>query len=265
MKAINKEAGKVPHALAGQLVPAHKAQRWPQLLVSMGRAEENVNLSEMPKHVKARVILARYRQSAEMYLGSWRNCTVKAFAVNPDVDLVELNMIDLMVCSSKSCTLQVQHTRTWIYIGHLLGVQHVVRLLLTTPRVVPGTCAALVTDNVRWQLVVHKHANGYDQLWNTMGPLTLLQIAKYWPMKGMLVNAKRPKEVTCEGHIKPVQHAFFFGDVNKAASDLGMTNRLSGYVFVLDANGLIRWRASGKLLNGEGLNLIKSLRSLCQQ
>jgi ATP10 protein len=84
-------------------------------------------------------------------------------------------------------------------------------------------------------------------------------------MKGMLVNAKRPEEVTCEGHTKPVRHAFFFGDTNRAASDLGMSNRLSGYVFVLDAKGLIRWRESGKLLDGEGLKLIKLLRSLCQR
>jgi hypothetical protein len=108
MKAINKEAGKVPHAFAGQLVPTHKAQRWPEMLVSMGHAGENVKLDEMPEHVKARVVLARYRQSAEMYLGSWRNCVVKAFADNPDVDLVELNMIDLMVRSPSSCTLQVR-------------------------------------------------------------------------------------------------------------------------------------------------------------
>ena len=97
MKAINKEAGKVPHHQAGRLIPVHEAQAWPDMSVEWAGGKSTAKLTALPSEVRARVLLCSYRQSAEMYLSSWRQCVVKAFAENSAVDLVELNLIDLAV------------------------------------------------------------------------------------------------------------------------------------------------------------------------
>lgn len=98
MKAINKEDGKVPHPLAGQLLLPDKAPFWPHMALSTKSAEKALNPAALPEGIRARVILARYRQSAEAYLEGWRNCVVKAFGGTTDhVDILELNIVDLTV------------------------------------------------------------------------------------------------------------------------------------------------------------------------
>lgn len=89
-----------------------------------------------------------------------------------------------------------------------------------------------------------------------------LQICKHWPLKGMLVRAQRPERAHCDGRSMPLQHAFHFGDSNATAHELAMPNRLSGYVFVLDHRGRMRWRNSGKMQPGEGKSLISAVKAL---
>lgn len=86
-----------------------------------------------------------------------------------------------------------------------------------------------------------------------------------WPLKGVLINSKQPSSASCDGQQKAVQHAFYFGDVKVATESLGMSNRLSSYVFVVDADGRVRWRESGKMLDGQGDSLIHAVKSLVRQ
>ena len=60
---------------------------WPNLPLSVRGHSEPFHVDSLPDGVRARVVLARWRQSAEMYLGDWRNCIVSAFADTPEVDV----------------------------------------------------------------------------------------------------------------------------------------------------------------------------------
>ena len=66
----------------------------------------------------------------------------------------------------------------------------------------------------------------------------------------------------CDGCSMPLQYAFHFGDSSSLAHDLAMPNRLTGYVFVLDASGRIRWRDSGTMQDGEGRSMIDAIKRL---
>ena len=76
----------------------------------------------------------------------------------------------------------------------------------------------------------------------------------------MIVNAAKPDEAFCDGFSMPVRHLYFFGDLNIPTDALGMPNRLSGYVFVVDAAGGIRWRESGRMVGDDGKKLLEAVR-----
>ena len=81
-----------------------------------------------------------------------------------------------------------------------------------------------------------------------------------WPVNRMIVNAVKPTEAFCDGVSMPVRHLYFFGDISIPAETLGMVNRLSGYVFVVDAGGSIRWRESGRMVGDDGKKLLEAVR-----
>jgi hypothetical protein len=89
-----------------------------------------------------------------------------------------------------------------------------------------------------------------------------LQICKMWPIKGMLINASRPETALCCNASMPVRHAIYFGDIATATDVLGMRNRLTCYIFVLDSRGRIRWRNSGRMLADEGNAMLQAITAL---
>lgn len=97
LKAVNKGDGKVPHEHDGQLLAPKHCPSWPSLPLSVRGRSDPFHADKLPGGVRARVVLARWRQSAEMYLAEWRSCVVKAFADVPEVDVLELNLIDVTV------------------------------------------------------------------------------------------------------------------------------------------------------------------------
>ena len=129
MKGISKQQGRVPHPHAGKLQPAKVAQRWPQMPCSVHEREETFNVQELPSGVAARVVLASYRQSAEMYLKDWRGVAVRAIGDHPGVDLVELNVVDnavraFLVCRYRSHMHALRWCASMIIAGRA-GVQDV--------------------------------------------------------------------------------------------------------------------------------------------
>lgn len=80
-----------------------------------------------------------------------------------------------------------------------------------------------------------------------------------WPVKWLLMRSG-PSNTAGKGAENSTTRAFFFGDTVVAAEQLAMTNRLSGYVFLLDREGRIRWRQSGQMLAAEDEQLIQALK-----
>lgn len=60
----------------------------------------------------------------------------------------------------------------------------------------------------------------------------------------------------------PVRHVHHFGDVATVTEGLNMNNRLTGYVFVVDDRGRIRWRSTGKLTEAESHSMMQAVRAL---
>lgn len=54
----------------------------------------------------------------------------------------------------------------------------------------------------------------------------------------------------------------YFGDVSVVTEGLEMNNRLTGYVFVVDNDGRIRWRTTGKLTEAESHSMMQAVRVL---
>jgi mitochondrial ATPase complex subunit ATP10 len=93
-----------------------------------------------------------------------------------------------------------------------------------------------------------------------------IMICKYWPLKGILINSSRP-DVSRGGGVEKmaIRHVHYFGDEDTVARGLGMSNRLTGYVFVVDSSGRIRWRCSGRMVEHEGQSMINAIRALIKE
>lgn len=92
---------------------------------------------------------------------------------------------------------------------------------------------------------------------------TRLQICKVWPFKGMLLNSTKSYNKAHTALSKmSARRVHFFGDEKVATDQLGMSNRLTGYVFLVDEEGRVRWQASGKLMEEEAHSFLKAVRSL---
>ena len=73
-----------------------------------------------------------------------------------------------------------------------------------------------------------------------------------WPFRGMILRGAGPVRAapTSPGDSLPIMHpstdyVFHFGETREARKALGITNMLTGYVFLLDSRGRVRWRGSG--------------------
>jgi len=67
-----------------------------------------------------------------------------------------------------------------------------------------------------------------------------------WPFRGMIVRGARAaqaRELTAPPPI--VQYGFHFGNTRDERRALGITNLLTGYVYLVDGEGRVRWRGCG--------------------
>ena len=75
-----------------------------------------------------------------------------------------------------------------------------------------------------------------------------------WPFKSMLMaNGAKSQEQ----YAVPAQYLYYFGDTEAVRKSLHLTNKLTGYVFLVDGDGKVRWRGSGNPEHGE-LEVLKA-------
>lgn len=60
----------------------------------------------------------------------------------------------------------------------------------------------------------------------------------------------------------PVRQVHYFDEEAAVLDTLHMHNRLTGYVFVVDNQGRIRWRSTGKLTEQESHSMMQAVRVL---
>ena len=74
-------------------------------------------------------------------------------------------------------------------------------------------------------------------------PQKCAQVMRMWPFRSLIVRSGASQEAKSTV-MQPCQ-AFYFGDTEHIMQAARMSNRLTGYVFLLDASGRMRWQASG--------------------
>jgi hypothetical protein len=94
--SITRTQGKVRQPGQGKLIAARTARTWPPLLVS-AKGRDDFVLGPPRGSVRARVLLAGYRASAEQYLKGWRTEMKEHFGSHPAVELVEMSVCDVQV------------------------------------------------------------------------------------------------------------------------------------------------------------------------
>uniref|UniRef100_A0A061QV53 Mitochondrial ATPase complex subunit ATP10 n=1 Tax=Tetraselmis sp. GSL018 TaxID=582737 RepID=A0A061QV53_9CHLO len=82
-----------------------------------------------------------------------------------------------------------------------------------------------------------------------------------WPFRGMII---RDATKNAGGPPPSVELAFHFGDSLEARKALGITNLLTGYVYLVDSRGLVRWRGSGRAEPWELEVMLKGAQRLLQ-
>lgn len=101
LRNVNDSDGKLENFSSFQGVPALASKQWPAMRVS-SHANEDEDFSKPLAGTHARIVLASYRASAEMFLSEWRNVITESFQEHSDVELVELHVCDLAVRQSSS-------------------------------------------------------------------------------------------------------------------------------------------------------------------
>jgi mitochondrial ATPase complex subunit ATP10 len=88
------------------------------------------------------------------------------------------------------------------------------------------------------------------------------QIMRMWPFREILIKSSKSSKAHSARGKMPVRLVHYFGEDRAVSDILGMTNHLTGYVFVVDQDGRIRWRSAGKLTEAEGQSMLQAVRGL---
>eukprot|EP00210_Caulerpa_lentillifera_P002535 g2432.t1 len=80
------------------------------------------------------------------------------------------------------------------------------------------------------------------------------KLMSLWPFRSMILNAQKSDP--------SLESLFLFGNYPSLYKSLSITNRLTSYIFLLDRNSLIRWRACGMATSEEITALRNSHRWL---
>lgn len=85
-----------------------------------------------------------------------------------------------------------------------------------------------------------------------------------WPIKRLLLRIMRGSQGNTEEELER-KVVYAFGDTYDFRKVLGVPNLLSGYVFLVDRKGRVRWRASGMATEEEIESMVGCTRRLLQE
>lgn len=85
-----------------------------------------------------------------------------------------------------------------------------------------------------------------------------------FPFRSMMLRSAAAAASASQLPLKP-RHLFHFGSTDGIRSQLFMANKLTGYIYLLDAQQRIRWRASGNPTEQELQSLSACTQQLLQQ
>ncbi|KAI3436178.1 hypothetical protein D9Q98_002233 [Chlorella vulgaris] len=87
-------------------------------------------------------------------------------------------------------------------------------------------------------------------------------VMRMWPFKQLLL---RGGANSAAKYAFPCRHLHHFGDMQALRSSLHLTNLLTGYVFLIDSRGRLRWRGSGSPTKEELDTLLRCTEQLLQE
>jgi len=87
-------------------------------------------------------------------------------------------------------------------------------------------------------------------------------VMTWWPFKDMILRGKSSE---AEGGSMSPRYLFHFGDSKAYVQGLNLSNKLTGYVFLVDNAGRVRWRGSGSASAEERTAFLKCSQQLAAQ
>jgi ATPase complex subunit ATP10 len=88
------------------------------------------------------------------------------------------------------------------------------------------------------------------------------RVMALWPFRGVLLRSGERSQAS---YAMPATYLYHFGDGEALQAALRMNNRLTGYVYLLDGQGRVRWRGSGKPEERELTAMDKCAEELVQE
>lgn len=88
-------------------------------------------------------------------------------------------------------------------------------------------------------------------------------VMRVWPFKQMIL--KGGAKDSAVKYKLPATYLYSFGNTDDVRKALYMTNRLTGYLYLVDRHGRIRWRGSGNPQGNELVSLLKYTRQLLNE
>ncbi|CAK0787681.1 hypothetical protein CVIRNUC_010903 [Coccomyxa viridis] len=108
------------------------------------------------------------------------------------------------------------------------------------------------------------HGHRPDVRWYELS-LVESVVMSFWPFKQMIIKSgaqqQQQSRTPEQAGLQP-QPLFSFGDATEIRKALDMTNRLTGYVYLVDSKNRIRWSASGKASPDEAQAFIECSKEL---
>jgi mitochondrial ATPase complex subunit ATP10 len=116
------------------------------------------------------------------------------------------------------------------------------------------------------QNMVEAWATGFSKAFSNHAQAALVELALIeqpimglWPFRKAIMAAGTGSQ---DKYGMPAQYLYYFGGTDDIRAVLGMKNRLTGYAYLLDRAGAVRWRGSGAPDDAELNSMLQCSRQL---
>jgi mitochondrial ATPase complex subunit ATP10 len=90
------------------------------------------------------------------------------------------------------------------------------------------------------------------------------RLMSLWPFRGMLLRSAAAGAVAA-GRAIPTLNVFHFGGAGALKAELGVGNKLTAYVYLVDSAGRVRWRGSGSPSEAEMASMLRCAEQLTEE
>lgn len=248
-KELKDTGGKLWHASL-KLLPPSAAKSFPSIQVSPAAGGKAQFPPPKGKSVPdATLVCAGFKAGSEEMLASWSRPFLQAFAELPphhgNTRLIELSIVESRVMSIwpfRAMVMRASKRAAAAEAKTTQGPQSEQRQVASIPDCVASGTAqtAQPAHRIRDDQQSKQHNANFDAIGAQGAALGDDSSDQHLPQQpqGSAAAGRGPFGLSR-------QDLFFFGDPYDLSKDLGITNRLTGYIFLVDRHARVRFRGCG--------------------